>query len=56
MTMRPMIATTIMKVKPTVRSQILRTLAIGIVQAAVMMLVMVLMTVSSECSEKSLVM
>jgi hypothetical protein len=53
---RPTSATESMSVKPTVRSQRLRIFAIGIVQAAVMMLVMILMTVSSECPSKLLVM
>lgn len=41
---------------PTLRSQIFNTLAIGITHAAPITLVTTLITVSSECSENSLVM
>lgn len=53
---RPMMAIRIMMQTPKVRSHRFNTLAIGIRHAAPMTLVMTVITVSNECSEKSLVM
>ena len=52
---KPMMAINTMMQTPKVRSHKLSTLAIGMTQAAPMTLVITVMTVSNECSEKSLV-
>src|SRR5690242_8831262 len=53
---KPMIAINTMMQTPKVRSHRFSTLAIGMTQAAPMTLVITVITVSNECSEKSLVM